>query len=396
VALRIALDKMPKLNWMACCEAAIEKINSSEMSEFVRCSETIQSWHRKFQLQGERFTNPAIARKGPRSLPPFLERNPDAKDAILKFSREHLHELSAELLYTFIHEKVLPEVAKVRTTELKSEVPSLVGADWDEDNITSDNEEDGGAEQEDCDPFPNSKDQIENAEVTVEQLLRESRLRTLDLYTVYRWMNALGFKYEPRKKHFFVDSHEKKENTQFRDDVFVPEYLARELRMHRWLHLPAAEANALIQKGELSREKSHRFQKDGYAFVEYHVDDHSTFLERGAALHPFGGLLSVRMPADTLPAITIGQDEAIFKQFLSWWKAWSGPGGLKALWPKDDGLAVMISAMVSREFGFGVDWTDDLAKRVNEYRRGQFYSDTDSALKVHGVTEKRNLHPRLL
>ena len=73
-----------------------------------------------------------------------------------------------------------------------------------------------------------------------------------------------------------------------------------------------------------------------------------------------------------------------------------GPGGLKALLPKDDGLAVMISAMVSREFGFGVDWTDDLAQKVNEYRRGQTYSDTDSALKVHGVTEKRNLHLCLL
>jgi len=36
------------------------------------------------------------------------------------------------------------------------------------------------------------------------------------------------------------------------------------------------------------------------------------------------------------------------------WKAWSAPGGLQAIMPKDDGLAVMVSAIVSREFGFGV------------------------------------------
>ena len=54
-------------------------------------------------------------------------------------------------------------------------------------------------------------DAIATAKVTVEQLLKESRLRVLSLETVLSWMHKLGFKYETRKAHFYVDSHEKPE-----------------------------------------------------------------------------------------------------------------------------------------------------------------------------------------
>ena len=54
----------------------------------------------------------------------------------------------------------------------------------------------------------------------------------------------------------------------------------------------------------------------------------------------------MKMPAAVLPMIVFGQDEAISNPFLGWWKAWSGPFGSKALWPKDDGLTTMISTIV--------------------------------------------------
>jgi hypothetical protein len=97
------------------------------------------------------------------------------------------------------------------------------------------------------------------------------------------------------------------------------------------------------------------------------------------------------MPRGILPIVLFGQDEAIFKQFLSWWKAWSGPGGVKALWPKDDGLAVMISAIVSRELGWGVEWTDALIEMVNQYRRDKKYQDEEAAIKINGKAEKSDL-----
>ena len=38
------------------------------------------------------------------------------------------------------------------------------------------------------------EDQIEEFQYTVEALLKEGRLRTLDLRTVCRWLHVLGFK----------------------------------------------------------------------------------------------------------------------------------------------------------------------------------------------------------
>ena len=97
------------------------------------------------------------------------------------------------------------------------------------------------------------------------------------------------------------------------------------------------------------------------------------------------------MPEGVLPIMVIGQNKAILRQLLSLWKAWSGPGGLKALHPKDDGLAIMISAMVSRELGFGIEWTDELMALVNKAREGQKYSDEEAATRLNGNPNKRNL-----
>ena len=51
-------------------------------------------------------------------LPLFLKRNPDTKDAIESHDNEHLHDLPGEFMHSFIHNVVLPEVAKKRTAEL--------------------------------------------------------------------------------------------------------------------------------------------------------------------------------------------------------------------------------------------------------------------------------------
>ena len=167
--------------------------------------------------------------------------------------------------------------------------------------------------------------------------------------------------------------------------------MERELRMHRWIRLSVEEAKVFIEKGEIGEGQGHRFTCNGEERIEYHVDDHPTFLELGAAAHRFGGLLSVRMPPNVLPIMLFGQDEAIFKQYLSHWKAWTAPGGLKAISPKDDGLAVMISAIVSRELGFGVEWNEDIMKKVNERRAGKKYSDCEAAIRLNATDEKQPL-----
>jgi hypothetical protein len=76
-----------------------------------------------------------------------------------------------------------------------------------------------------------------------------------------------------------------------------------------------------------------------------------------------------------------GQDECIVKQYLFTQKSWNGPNREQALIPKDDGLGVMMSAFVSREFGFGMELTTEQLQRVNTKRLGQKYKDEIAAKK---------------
>ena len=78
--------------------------------------------------------------------------------------------------------------------------------------------------------------------------------------------------------------------------------------------------------------------------------------------------------------INMGNNEAIMKQYLLTKKQWRGPNGETALVPKDEGLGIMISAMMSREFGWGVDITKEQLEKVNEMRAGQTYRDAESTI----------------
>jgi hypothetical protein len=49
----------------------------------------------------------------------------------------------------------------------------------------------------------------------------------------------------------------------------------------------------------------------------------------------------------------------------------------------------MISAFQSREFGFGLEISDEDLKRVNEWRRGQHYLDESAAKAKQGTSEKK-------
>ena len=66
-----------------------------------------------------------------------------------------------------------------------------------------------------------------------------------------------------------------------------------------------------------------------------------------------------------------GHDEAIFKQYLLTKKGWVGPNGEISLTPKDEGMGLMISAMQSREFGFGLEMNREQLEKVNKFREGK-------------------------
>jgi hypothetical protein len=121
--------------------------------------------------------------------------------------------------------------------------------------------------------------------------------------------------------------------------------------------------------------------------VEYHVDTSYAFDEQFALL-PFGGNLSVRKPIDSKTVIFVGQDEAIFKQFLFLTKMWVGPNGERPLLPKDEGSGTMISAFVCREHGLIRVIPSEILTEVNSRRLGKCYADPDAAIEILGSADK--------
>jgi hypothetical protein len=55
-----------------------------------------------------------------------------------------------------------------------------------------------------------------------------------------------------------------------------------------------------------------------------------------------------------------------------------------ALTPKDEGKGIMLSALISYEFGLGVPMTKELVDKVNDLRDGERYKDSEAAVAVHG------------
>jgi hypothetical protein len=90
--------------------------------------------------------------------------------------------------------------------------------------------------------------------------------------------------------------------------------------------------------------------------VEFHVDGydllHDVAEEMGFGA--FGGNLSVQKPPDVKPLMIFGQDKSVYSQFLFSNRQWVGPQGHCPLLPKTDGLSLMVSALLSRETGFGI------------------------------------------
>jgi hypothetical protein len=315
-ALRYALEKMPALTWLQCCKEAVDSVNQTDGVSHIKNKETVSRWHLAFRRNNEAFPNPHVHSKdgSKTSLPPLLDRNPELAKCIITYAKQHLNELSAELLYSYVHEIALPALLDERRAELANE------------------------------------------SYTMEQLLHENQLTKVSITTIFRWMRRLGFKYEPRRKCYYVDGHEKPETKKYRKTM-VSEYLKNELRMYRWIQLPLTELKELEEMLEIQIGSGHNYtnQQTNVEMVELHVDSHPSFHEKMNETTLFGGNLSVRMPPNTKPLICFGQDECIFKQFLFTGKAWTAPDGQKPVIPKDEGLGVMISAFVSREFGFGMN-----------------------------------------
>jgi hypothetical protein len=348
------------------CASAIASINNTD---FDNCDglldfegkerlqivnpKTIMQWLRVFRGNNT-FPNPGTARSHHwRSrLPPLFSNNSDLHQAFMTHAKCNLNSLTTEMLHQYLFSTALPQVV----TRIQNE--RGLAAD----------------------------------EYTIKDLLHDNGLPCLSLRTLTNWMNLLGFKYSPVKKCYYVDSHEKPENVHYRSQ-FLERYMRYELCAHRWIQIPIARYDTMVEMGQLSELSGFKYDKGGSTLVELHVDDHYIFQDECNNL-PYGGHLSVRKPPTSRPLILIGQDESIFKQYCLRSHSWVAPDGTRGLLPKDEGQGVMVSSFVSREFGYGMEITPaDLHKinRRRERRGHNCYLDEEAAQLKHGTTKKSML-----
>jgi hypothetical protein len=172
-------------------------------------------------------------------------------------------------------------------------------------------------------------------------------------------------------------------------------YLKYEFRIFRWIQLSLEKVKAIEQNLEIDKGLGYRYQDaDNKDMVEFHVDQNLAFQDE-VSTTLYGGNLSVRIPANVKPLICFGHDKCIFKQFTFTPKAWTVPDGQKSMILKDEGLGVMISAFISREFGFGFYISSEDLEKVNKKREGTKYSDEDATKTIRGNSLKAPHSPSL-
>ena len=188
LALRNALEWMLSLTWKQYLSKAIDEINEVDDISYINNPEVLHQWHHRMRHNRESFANPQITR-GKATLPPILHNNPDFFKEVLGFAKENLAELSGKAFYNYIYNVALPKLLRTRRKELRRSSFSMA------------------------------------------ELLQENHLSKLYIQTVYNWLHIIGFKYEVRKKTYYVDGHEKADVVRYRTN-FCKRYLNHEIQMH--------------------------------------------------------------------------------------------------------------------------------------------------------------------
>ena len=235
LALNIAKEKTAtNQNWNSCCKEAVEKCKEMGIVGATH-PRTVRNWYADFRVR-RKFTIHTLPDK--HNLPRFLQENKDMCIKIEEYARENLRELSCEMMCEYIHETILPQMVKERT------------------------------------PVEKDSEEYDNE---LKTLLSEFGLTSVCPSTVYLWMKRLGFKYEPRRKGYYVDGHEKPATVQYRK-AFVTRYLLYEGRMYRWIQITKEESLELEMKGLIPKGSGYLYtDKEGQQMVEYHVDSCAEF-----------------------------------------------------------------------------------------------------------------------
>ena len=215
-------------------------------------------------------------------------------------------------------------------------------------------------------------------------------------------MQLLGFDYDNQRKSYYVDGHEREDVVANRHS-FCKNYLTIiEPYCRHWIQVPLREAATTKALG--TNIGHHDFDIILYNEnrVEFHVDYWRSCiveqLKKTSEVTPLHqeieATTSLLKSVSVRPFMIVGQDKSVFSQYLLSSKQWIGPKGQVALLPKSEGDGYMLSAFVSREFGFGRLMTEEELAQVNLRRQttalgGGSYRDTTAAMEILGTTRKQ-------
>ena len=201
-------------------------------------------------------------------------------------------------------------------------------------------------------------------------------------------MREAGFSYEAHKKSYYVDRHEDDDVVADRH-IYINEDLEEELYEHCWIQLTKKQYLKYKFKGRIEsiRVKKENEESDirkqvsdfldkkftyfysdeeGNEFAEVHTDDVPyNYGDDDNKLPPLGefrGNTSVRLKEGVEPCLVFGQDEAIFRSSQLNECCWM-VDGKTTLRTKGLRKGIMVSALVSRAFGFGLNITSEKLRR---------------------------------
>ena len=199
-------------NFTTVIQLAMNRVNSTHLNDFlpkkskyrstyiVNTPRVVLNWFRQYRDDDCLTIGPPPSTKG--KLPPILNANPDLLNSLLYFCRQNINQLSVELVHDFLLSKAIPELAE----NIKKE-----------QNLTE-------------------------TQYSTTQQMSDFGHCSLCIKTVQKWMNKIGFKYEPRRKTYYVDMHEAPVNVEYRTK-FIKCYFEYELCAHRWYSIPENERN---------------------------------------------------------------------------------------------------------------------------------------------------------
>jgi hypothetical protein len=159
------------------------------------------------------------------SLPQLLEMYPDAKDQIVSFGVKNLATLTIEGIHDIIVSVVIPRLACV----------------WKEDQKVLETASDRASSTAAA-AILHQEEAHDKDELLTASFLKAHRLESMSFTSAWRWMQLLNFKYDVRKKSFYVDGHERDDVVENRKE-FCKRYLTElEPYCRRWVQVSKEDA----------------------------------------------------------------------------------------------------------------------------------------------------------